>query len=259
MAFGFFGIFTVSMVYLGLLTVHNRRIAGRYFLAAVVFGMLGGGSTFLVVLGLIPFNTLTYHALELGIILEATLLALAVAHELRRHQQATLRAEHLASHDPLTALHNRRAFLERAQALWSTAERGHRPLSMILMDLDFFKQINDTHGHAVGDQALIQSAQLLYRACRAGDVLARWGGEEFILLLPETDIEQACAFAERLRQQIAEQEVPTEHRTLHLTASFGVAQRDVHANVEALIKSADVALYAAKHAGRNRVQRSRKG
>ena len=258
LAFVFFGVFTVSMVYLGLLTVHHRRVSGRYFLPAVVFGMLGGGSTFLVVLGLTPFNTLSYHALELGIILEATLLALAVAHQVRLHQQATLHAEHLASHDPLTGLHNRRAFQERGQALWSTSARGHRPLSMILLDLDYFKQVNDTHGHATGDQALVMSAQLLTKACRAGDVLARWGGEEFILLLPETDIEQACVFAERLRQEFVEQKVHTEHQTLQITASFGVAQRGAHTNLEALIKSADVALYEAKHAGRNQVQRARR-
>lgn len=253
LAFGFAAVFMVSMLLLGLLAVRTKRAAGRYFLVAVACGMTGSGSTFLAVLGLIPFNTASYHALEAGLILEATLLALAVAYHMRQHQLAAVRSEHLAQHDPLTGLLNRRAFLAQAQALWSTSERSTRPLSVVLLDLDHFKAINDTYGHATGDAALLACAQLLAQACRAGDVLVRWGGEEFILLLPETDLSQAHAFAERLRLQLAAQSLHTTFQAVPLTASFGVAQRHTHATLEDLISSADQALYQAKHQGRNRV------
>jgi len=255
LAFGFFGIFTVCMAGLGLLTLRRGHAAGRYFLIAVLCGMVGGFTTMLTVLGLIPYTSFTFHALEMGVILEATLLALALAYQMRQHQSDSLTAQHMASHDPLTGLYNRRAFLERAQPIWSMAGRGERPLSMILLDLDHFKQINDLYGHDAGDKALLQSAQLLAKACRIGDVLARWGGEEFIILLPETDIEQACTFADRLRQQFSAQVLSLGDKSVAITASFGVAQRDSHISLEGLIKAADVALFDAKHAGRNRVVR----
>lgn len=255
LAFGFFGVFTLGMVFLGALTLRQGRVAGRYFLMAVVCGMVGALLTFLTVLGFAPYTTLSYHALEIGVMLEATLLALAVAYQMRRQHKDTLLAQHAASHDPLTGLFNRRAFMERAQGLWSSAGRGLRPLSLIMLDLDNFKTINDVHGHAMGDQALVHSAQVLAAACRAGDVLARWGGEEFILLLPETDIEQATAFAERLRQQFEQQVLHAGKQVVPLTASFGVVQRGGHPSLDGLIKSADVALYQAKHGGRNQVSR----
>ncbi len=256
LAIGFAAVFMVSMLCLGLLTVHTGRAAGRYFLVAVVCGMAGSGGTFLAVLGLIPFNTASYHALEAGFILEATLLALAVAYQMRQHQLAAVRSEHLAQHDPLTGLLNRRAFLSQAQALWNTSGRSARPLSVVLLDLDHFKEINDTYGHATGDAALLACAQLLTQAGRAGDVLVRWGGEEFIFLLPETDLAQARVFAERLRLQLATQALHTNAQTVPITASFGVAQRHAHTTLEDLIRSADQALYQAKHLGRNRVEQA---
>jgi diguanylate cyclase (GGDEF)-like protein len=256
LAFTADGVFMVAMVCLGLMTARSGRWAGRYFLLAMVCGMTGLAGTFLVVLGLIPFDTLSYHGLELGITLEATLLALAVAHQMRQHQIVAVRAEHLARHDPLTGLLNRRAFQERAQAMWSTAERGRRALSLMLVDLDHFKEINDAYGHAVGDMALVKCGELLTKACRAGDMLVRWGGEEFIFLLPETDLEQACAFAERVRLQLAEMVWHADQPALRLSASFGVAQRGHQGTLDELVHSADQALYHAKHLGRNQVVRA---
>lgn len=253
-AFAYAMAFTVLMLLLGLLTVHKQRASGRYFLWAVSFGAVGAMSTTLAVMGYIEFSALTYRAAEIGVSLEATLLALALAAQMRQHQYASMQAQHLANHDPLTGLFNRRAFFSRVYPLWSTAKRGERPLSLILLDLDHFKQINDMHGHAAGDLTLRQCARLLTKSCRAGDLLARWGGEEFVLLLPEADLEQARAFAERLRQQFAATPIPVGAASaLTVTASFGVAQMGVHENVEALIKDADEALYQAKHAGRNQV------
>ena len=253
-AFAYAAAFTVVMLLLGVLTVRKQRASGRYFLWAVSFGAVGAMSTTLAVLGYIGFSTMTFRAAEIGVSLEAALLALALAAQMRQHQHASVRAEHLANHDPLTGLYNRRAFASQVHPVWSTAKRGARPLSLILLDLDHFKQINDVHGHAMGDLTLRQSARLLSKSCRAGDLLARWGGEEFVLLLPEADLEQACAFAERLRQRFAATPITAGAASeLTVTASFGVAQLGNHENLEALIKDADVALYKAKNAGRNQV------
>ncbi len=252
-AFAFAAAFTVLMLLLGVLTVRQQRASGYYFLWAVSFGTFGAVSTLLAVVGTIGFSALTFRAAEIGVSLEAALLALALAAQMRQHQRASVRAEHLAAHDPLTGLYNRRAFFEQASPAWSTATRSARPLSLILLDLDHFKRINDELGHDMGDLTLQQSAQLLSKSCRAGDLLARWGGEEFVLLLPEADLGQACAFAERLRLQFETSPVDGAPVSLVVTASFGVVQLNSHASLEALIKDADVALYKAKHAGRNQV------
>lgn len=252
-AFSYMTLFTLGMVSLGILTVQHGRPTGRYFLAAAIGGMLGTISTTLSVWGWLPFNTLTYHALEFGIALEATLLALALAYQMRHYQQSGLRAEHLARIDHLTSLHNRRAFFELSRPVWGMVERTHRPLSLIMTDLDYFKQVNDLHGHEAGDRALIAIAHLLSQACRNGDILARWGGEEFLLLLPETNLEQAEAFAERIRQSIEVLRLPITPGTLKLTASFGVVQHNQQTSIEELILEADQSLYAAKQKGRNTV------
>ncbi|MCV2367797.1 sensor domain-containing diguanylate cyclase [Roseateles oligotrophus] len=253
LAFSFVALFAVAMVGLGLLTLRRGRRAGFYFLIAALCGMLGTLVTALSVWGFLPFLPWTFHALEIGFILEASLLALALAHWVRQQQDAALRAEQIARLDPLTQLRNRRAFLEQAAAPWSTALRNGRPLSLIMLDLDHFKQINDQLGHAAGDRALIKVARLLEQGCRAGDILARWGGEELVLLMPETDLGQACMLAERLRVAIAQSRPALNNVAPELTASIGVAERGEALCLEDLINAADAKLFEAKHLGRNRV------
>lgn len=245
-----------GIIALAAASVRRGQGAARYFLAATVFGMAGAITTTLTVLGWIPFTSMGYHAIEYGFLIDATLLTLALASRLRQQHQARMRATHLANHDPLTELHNRRGFLERARAAYSVADRFDRPVSLVLLDLDLFKRINDELGHEAGDRALAACAKLLTNAGRAADVLARWGGEEFILLLPDTELKQACAFAERLRLGLADIVLTHGQRTVQLTASFGVAQRHSHTSLDDLIKLADQALYEAKRAGRNQVMAS---
>ena len=252
-AFSFLSLFSVGMILLGVLAVRSGWELGRYFLAAAMFGAVGAGFTTLAVWGWLPFMASTYHAVEAGVIIEATLLALALAYQMRHHQRISLRAEQLARLDPLTELHNRRAFLELAGMTWSLAERGDRPLSLIMIDIDHFKQINDQHGHEAGDRVLVEFARLLDRQKRAGDILARWGGEEFILMLPETDLTHATAFAERLRLSLSTSPLPLRHGNVVLAASFGVAERTRQSRLEDLIGAADIQLYEAKKQGRNRV------
>lgn len=242
-------VYSLLMVLLGLVSLRRGQVAARYFLAATVFGMLGTALTDLSVWGMIPFTTLTYRAVELGILLEATLLALALAYQMRRHQRARREAETLARIEPLTGLLNRRAFLEQGNSLWGQAIRHGQPLALIMLDLDHFKAINDQHGHDMGDHYLISTARLISEQCRAGDLLARWGGEEFLLLLPHTRLEEALLLAERLRQAIA----ALTPGPVALSASLGVAARQQQMHLEQLINAADERLYQAKQNGRNRI------
>ncbi|MEI2421489.1 GGDEF domain-containing protein, partial [Arthrospira platensis SPKY2] len=127
----------------------------------------------------LPFETALFHAAEAGAAIEGTLLALALAYRMRSIQSAHEVAEKLSRTDPLTGLLNRRAFADRGEGLWSTATRNDRPLSMVLLDLDHFKQLNDQFGHTAGDDALKAVATVLKSSLRRGDIAARWGGEEF--------------------------------------------------------------------------------
>ncbi|MCV2350634.1 diguanylate cyclase [Paucibacter sp. Y2R2-4] len=254
LAFAFVSVFTVLMVALGVLTLRHGRLAGRYFLMAALCGMVGTAITALSVCGLMPYRNWTFHALELGIVIEATLLVLALAHWVREQQRAALRAEQLSRLDPLTGLRNRRSFWELAESVWSTALRNGRPLSLVMLDLDHFKQINEHGGHQAGDQALIQVAEVLTQERRSGDVLARWGGEEFMLLLPETQLEQACALAERIRLAIEAKRPLLNNVKPVVTCSLGVVELHDHVSLEALIHVADERLRQAKKLGRNRVE-----
>jgi diguanylate cyclase (GGDEF)-like protein len=161
--------------------------------------------------------------------------------------------------DPLTGVSNRRFFARRLQEEVSQWQRQGGSLSCLFVDLDHFKQINDRHGHQVGDEALRRVAQLLGESLRASDVLARYGGEEFALLLPDTDAAQAGETAERLRARIAGRPLAlAAGRNLTITASIGCATLDQPNTADVatlgawLVRSADAALYAAKSEGRNR-------
>lgn len=163
--------------------------------------------------------------------------------------------EYLAMHDALTGLLNRRAVQERAEAEVNRSRRNGNPLSFILLDIDHFKSINDRFGHAVGDQALKFVANLLAQQVRIYDLVARWGGEEFLIILPDTQRAEAVSVAERIRQAIATASLKLENKsTVEVTASFGVAfYADAHWTLNELVAHADEALYRAKHEGRNRV------
>ena len=166
--------------------------------------------------------------------------------------------QQLASTDGLTGLNNRRHFVELAKREFGRARRYQRPLAAIMMDIDHFKQVNDTYGHAAGDQVLRVIAERCRKAVRDIDILGRYGGEEFVVLLLETDLDGACHVAERLHTAIISQPIHTgEGLELYVTASLGVAQKDENTiSLEMLIARADQALYVAKHKGRNRVSTS---
>lgn len=256
-AFSFAFLFSGVMLLLGVISVRAGQKPAKYFLIAALSAMVGALLTTLSVWGFIPYSSWTFRGVEIGMLVDATLLALALAYQLRVGQEERLRAERLAQMDPLTGLNNRRAFYDKTSALWSHAIRHAHPTSVMLLDIDLFKQINDAYGHAHGDEVLKATATILRQSIRLGDVLARWGGEEFIVFLPETDRDEAMMLAERLRVAIASMRVPYEAGASAVTASFGIAQRtSVHLTLDALIASADDCLYQSKQQGRNRVTAS---
>lgn len=161
----------------------------------------------------------------------------------------------MAMVDMLTGLYNRRYCLDRISSELARTLRNGRPTSVGMLDLDMFKQINDTHGHLTGDMVLREVAHRLQEVVRAGDLVGRYGGEEFILLLPETNTVAAHEVAERLRRSLASIPIPTEAGLLHVTASIGLVTYagDVEIGASELIALADANLYRAKESGRNRV------
>ncbi|QEM67462.1 diguanylate cyclase [Geobacter sp. FeAm09] len=167
-------------------------------------------------------------------------------------QQRVLQDElrELSDRDPLTALYNRRKLYEFLTFESGRAKRHARPLSLILFDIDFFKAINDTHGHHRGDAVLVTIAQVVAAMLRATDIFVRYGGEEFIVACPETDGEGAAVLAEKIRGAVAGHSF---EEVAQVTISAGVAQLGENDGIEAFIKRADNALYRAKESGRNRV------
>lgn len=158
----------------------------------------------------------------------------------------------LASHDPLTGLLNRRRMLERLHERRAEFDRRERPFALVMADIDHFKAVNDAHGHEVGDQVLCDISQVLKANLREEDVLARWGGEEYLILLSEASLEAASVVAEKLRRAVETH--PFGGGALSITMTFGVHVFDGALTLEQAIAAADSALYAGKAAGRNRVE-----
>ena len=160
----------------------------------------------------------------------------------------------LALTDPLTDLHNRRSLFELSRMEFSRAKRLNRPISCMMLDLDHFKQINDNYGHQMGDYVLQEFAQRCKNSVREIDLIGRYGGEELVIILPETDLQTALQIAERTRNAIAEIPIKFPDQEISVTVSIGVATKDENTEyLETLIARADQAMYIAKHKGRNRV------
>lgn len=190
------------------------------------------------------------------------LLTVFVADQLLlRWHQREAQVKTLSMIDGLTGVLNRRAVMDGLARETARMQRHNHPLSVVMLDLDHFKPVNDNYGHPLGDLVLRETAAKLRNVARQADMIGRYGGEEFILILPETDLEGAATIAERLRKTIADLEIPvSENNTLTVTASFGIACSDPEkhqsTSYEELIKRADLALYEAKESGRNRVCRN---
>ncbi len=278
-AFGYIMLFTFLMVVLGAMAAWNGRAQARTFLGATLASMAGAFITTLAVMGQLPMTKLTFRAVEVGIMIEASIWALALGLRLRRDREDRVHALQLAQHDSLTGLFNRRGFLDRglpvhaasiqAASIQAASVQASNmrvaslqdvpSYALVLLDIDHFKAINDEHGHDAGDKTLVAIASQLRAMSRDEDLIARWGGEEFLLLLPDTALDAAVAFAEALRAALAAMVVTLgEGKTATLTASMGVAASSATGSLDDVLRDADAALYVAKQAGRDRVGRAGK-
>ena len=159
-----------------------------------------------------------------------------------------------ATRDPLTGLNNRRLLMDRLFEEEQRAKRSSQPLCLMMMDLDKFKRVNDTYGHHAGDQVLKRFAQIARKAIRATDVIGRYGGEEFVVVLPNTNAKMGLEVAERLRKQVEEDIILLEDgQELSATVSIGFAEMVASESSGSMIERADVAMYKAKESGRNRI------
>jgi diguanylate cyclase (GGDEF)-like protein len=177
----------------------------------------------------------------------------SLAHEVEVRKALEVELRVLATTDPLTGVYNRRRFLELGDYERVRELRDPRGLSLLALDLDHFKRVNDTHGHAAGDATLVRFVQACSTSLRAMDTLGRTGGEEFSVLLPETPLAEALEVAERMRREVEDCAMLAAGGAFHVTVSIGAAQLEPGEAFEALMARADLLLYGAKHAGRNRV------
>jgi diguanylate cyclase (GGDEF)-like protein len=170
-------------------------------------------------------------------------------------QRLLAETQALSHLDPLTGLFNRRFLVAQATRMWRQARRDGTRVAAMMLDLDHFKRLNDEHGHEAGDAALAAVADAIQTRLRESDFASRWGGEEFLVLLPDTRPDGAMRVAETLRRDIAETPIPWNVETVTVTASFGVAcARPDEVDADALVGRADAAMYGAKEDGRNRVR-----
>jgi two-component system cell cycle response regulator len=189
-------------------------------------------------------------------VIKSAVNAIEQAHTIEQAKADNARLEALAHTDPLTHLLNRRALTIGLVAGLERVRRYNSPLTMLAIDIDHFKEVNDTHGHLMGDEVLRGIATILQRSLRSVDMVARYGGEEFVGVLPETGEQGAIAFAERIRQRVEQQMFDSQSgKTAQVTVSIGVSSFPApHVEtVEDLFARADAALYRAKEKGRNRV------
>ncbi|WP_462160158.1 GGDEF domain-containing protein [Pseudoalteromonas sp. GB56] len=272
--------FTVLMVHVYLFSVYTFGVgAGFHFYYLIitpgvfllfnendrmekfVFSLAGGilfylcaeaGSISPIILLDSESENLLFYSVIYVTMIETYFIMALLSHNIDLYQKE-LKA--LAATDALTGINNRRMLMMVGEELFENAKRYEHPLSLLLLDIDYFKKINDVYGHLVGDEALKRVAASLKTNLRASDSLARYGGEEFVVILPETDIDSAMAVAENLRRTISatQIEIP-KGEPLSFTVSIGVAEKTAETPcLMDLINAADNALYRAKDTGRNKV------
>jgi diguanylate cyclase (GGDEF)-like protein len=169
-------------------------------------------------------------------------------------EQELARVKEESKEDFLTKLPNKRALDEFVNIKEAEFERYEKNFSIIFFDLDYFKSVNDTYGHDAGDAVLVAFANILKKDARSMDIIGRWGGEEFVAILSETDVEGAMAFAQKIRNRVKNARLMYQDRRIELTVSAGVSERRAHTSVQSTLKSADEALYKAKKNGRDRIE-----
>jgi diguanylate cyclase (GGDEF)-like protein len=226
-----------------------------YFLAGWVPMMLGSMLRAVQAAGLVQVGSAVTYLYTLGVLLQAIVLMGGLADRLLRTRRERDAARHVAERDALTGVLSRRALDERLAALVADAQAGGTGVALLFLDIDHFKAVNDTFGHATGDVVLREVAQRIGAELRARDAIGRWGGEEFVALLPDAGIEDARALSERVRRVVAERPIEVGPMPVPTTISIGLAVFDpARDDAATLIARADAALYRAKASGRNRVE-----
>jgi diguanylate cyclase (GGDEF)-like protein len=244
------------MIGLGVLAALGRNRYGYYFLAGWVPLTAATSVRSLQAAGLVDIAASDVYLYALGAVWEALVLTLGIADRVLGFRRERDAARKMAEQDVLTGLQSRRAIEMQLRALASEARAGGSGLGVLFVDIDHFKSINDRFGHGIGDVCLAAVAQRLQAELRDGDHLGRWGGEEFVALLPGANLDNAQHTSERILRAVSADPVQIASGDVSITVSIGIAVLDpMHDDMHSLLHRADSALYLAKANGRNRVER----
>jgi len=250
-----------TICYLAVHLYHKKHPLIKIFITAYSFYIAGIVIILLSLMGYIPFNSFTFHASGLGILIEALLFSYLLNFRMQFLENKIQKLindknnlDYLANHDHLTNTLNRRAFMSQAEASFSLATRHEEPLSIIMIDLDLFKNVNDQYGHHTGDKVLYIFSETVQSIIRTEDIFGRIGGEEFCLIFPRQTKEKAWLVSEKIRHFIANKVIHTRNQDFNQTISIGLSTlTDKDKTFFDIQKRADQALYKAKEAGRNQV------
>jgi diguanylate cyclase (GGDEF)-like protein len=247
----FFSLYVFCMAFYAFFKGYRYAL---FFLLGSSAGLLGAAITALTVMSFIPYSDIGYRAVDYGMAIDAILLSLALAERVKITQDEKLAAQKEAKTDVMTGLLNRRAYNEIALIELNRHNRYGGNLTVVMVDIDYFKTVNDTYGHAAGDKVLRELADILKNILRENDYAFRFGGEEFLLLLPETGTNEAVNLAERIRIEVENMRVTFLEYIITTTISCGVSGvKPDDISLEEAEKRADDALYLAKNRGRNQV------
>jgi diguanylate cyclase (GGDEF)-like protein len=245
------------LIVLGVMTARAGNRYGWYFLAGWVPLNIATSLRGLQAAGLVETPASSVYLYALGAVWEALVLTLGIADRVLSFRRERDQARKLAEHDGLTGVLNRRAVELQLRAMTSEARAGGNGVGVLFVDVDHFKSINDNFGHAAGDACLVAVAQRLQAELRESDQLGRWGGEEFVVLLPGASLENAHHTSDRILRRVATEPVQVQDAGVSMTVSIGIAVFDpLHDEAETVLQRADAALYRAKANGRNRVERA---
>jgi diguanylate cyclase (GGDEF)-like protein len=244
-------VWFLLLVFLSYMLV--GRFAGHLATILSIFAIITVHHVVDIGISTLAINT-ALLSIIIGSLMASSYTSKVHAYEIELHEK-NLELEVLATTDSLTGIYNRRAFTEIGKKYLESARRSQGQLSFLMLDIDHFKEINDSHGHQVGDVVLINFSRQIQALLRKSDIYGRLGGEEFGVLLFDTDVRQAELLAERIRKHIAVMETHVEEKRLSITVSIGVSclERGTHDTLRRLENRADEALYTAKESGRNRI------